>query len=174
MERFLVGQLQYKQNAQKTLKVQRSQGRQKIKVFPLGTYMTQYLIPKISTIFYSIAKGISKIYQLERELGLSEVIQRHQSSVIHSFIFIHSLMRKMTKMYLQSFVNFTRNKIRGTHLVFSKEEISRFHIWNFESGRSLGRKVHFFKLLWDNQNFQESQTFCLYQCCTFDKFSRTI
>ena len=31
----------------------------------------------------------------------------------------------MTKMYLQSFVTFTRNEVRGTH---SKEEMSRFHI----------------------------------------------
>ena len=68
----------------------------------------------------------------------------------------------MTEMYLQSFVTFTKNEVRGTYLVFSKEEISRFHIRNFESGRSLGRKVHFFKLPWDNQNFQEYQTFCLY------------
>ena len=50
----------------------------------------------------------------------------------------------MTKMYLQSFVTFTRNEIRGIYLVFSKEEVSRFHIRNFESGRSLGRNVHFF------------------------------
>ena len=81
-----------------------------MKVFPQGTYIAQTFIPKTSTILYSIAKGISKIYQLERELGLSEVIQRHQSSVIHSFIFIRS------KMYLQSFVNFIQNEIRGTHL----------------------------------------------------------
>ena len=64
----------------------------------------------------------------------------------------------MTKMYLLSFVTFTRNEVRRTYLVFSKEEISRFHIENFESRWSLGRKVHFFQLSWDNQNFQESQT----------------
>ena len=40
-------------------------------------------------------------------------------------------------------VTFTGNEIRGAHLVFSKEEISRFLIWNFESGRSLGRKFTF-------------------------------
>ena len=68
-----------------------------MKVFPQGTYIAQTFIPKTSTILYSIAKGISKIYQLERELGLSEVIQRHQSSVIHSFIFIHSLMSENDK-----------------------------------------------------------------------------
>ena len=53
----------------------------------------------------------------------------------------------MTKMYLQSFVTFARNEVRRTYLVFSKEEISRFHIRNFESGRSLGRKVHFLSSL---------------------------
>ena len=53
----------------------------------------------------------------------------------------------MTKMYLQSFVTFTRSEVRGTYLVFSKEKISRFDILNFESGRSLGRKVHFLNSL---------------------------
>ena len=67
----------------------------------------------------------------------------------------------MTKMYLKPSVTFIRNEVRGTHLVFSKEEISRFHIWNFESGRSGERKVHLiFQLPWDNQHFYESQIFC--------------
>ena len=91
-----------------------------MKVFPQGTYIAQTFIPKTSTILYSVTKRISKIYQLERELWLSEVLQIHQSSVTHSF--------KLTEMYLQSFVTFTRNEVRGTYLVFSKEEISRFHI----------------------------------------------
>ena len=99
-----------------------------MKVFPQGTYIAQTFMPKTSTILYSVTKEISKIYQLERELWLSEVLQIHQSSVIHSFIFIHSLMSENDKMYLQSFVTFTRNEVRGTYLVFSKEEISRFHI----------------------------------------------
>ena len=118
-----------------------------MKVFPQGTYIAQTFIPKTSTILYSVTKEISKIYQLERELWLSEVLQIHQSSVIHSFIFVHSLLSENDKMYLQSFVTFTRNEVRGTYLVFSKEEISRFHILNFESGRSLGRKVHFLNSL---------------------------
>ena len=63
-----------------------------MKVFPQGTYIALSFIPKTSTIFYSVTKGISKIYQLKRKLWLSEVLQIHQSSVIHSFIFIHSLM----------------------------------------------------------------------------------
>ena len=57
----------------------------------------------------------------------------------------------MTKNVPLIVVTFTRNEVRGTHFVFSKEEISRFHISNFESGRSLGRKVHFFQLPSDNQ-----------------------
>ena len=59
--------------------------------------MAQNFIPKTSTILYSITKGISKIHQLERELWLSEVLQKYQSSIIYSFIFIHSLMRENDK-----------------------------------------------------------------------------
>ena len=51
-------------------------------------------------------------------------------------------MRENDKNVLLIVCDF-RNEVRGTHLVFSKEEISRFHVRNFESGRSLGRKVHF-------------------------------
>ena len=68
-----------------------------MKVFPHGTYIAQTFIPKTSTILYSLTKEISKIYQLERELRLSEVLQIHQGSVIHSFIFIHSLMSENDK-----------------------------------------------------------------------------
>ena len=68
-----------------------------MKVFPQGTYIAQTFIPKISTILYSVTKEISKIYQLERELWLSEALQIHQSSLIHSFIFIHSLMSENDK-----------------------------------------------------------------------------
>ena len=68
-----------------------------MKVFPQETYIAQTFIPKTSTILYSVTKGISKIYQLKRELWLSEVLQIHQSSVIHLFIFIHSLMSENDK-----------------------------------------------------------------------------
>ena len=68
-----------------------------MKVFPQGTYIAQSFIPKTSTILYSVTKGISKIYQLKKELWLSEVFQIHHSSVIHSFIFIHSLMSENDK-----------------------------------------------------------------------------
>ena len=59
MERFRVGKLHYEQKAQKILKFQLSQGRQKIKVFPQGTYMAQSFIPETSTILYYITEGIS-------------------------------------------------------------------------------------------------------------------
>ena len=60
--------------------------------------MTQHFIPKTSTILYSITKGISEIYQLERELWLSEVFQKHQGLIIYSFIFIHSLISEILRV----------------------------------------------------------------------------
>ena len=113
----------------------------KLRFFPKGPTWPKILV----TILYSITKEISKIYQLEREQWLSKVLQKHQSSVIYSFIFIHSLMSGNDKN--GSFLNFTQNEVRETHLVFSKEVISRFHIRNFESGRSLGEKFTFFNSL---------------------------
>ena len=68
-----------------------------MKVFHQGTYIAQTFIPETSAIFYSVTKGTSKIYQLKRELWFSEVLQIHQSSVMHSFIFIHSLMSENDK-----------------------------------------------------------------------------
>ena len=59
--------------------------------------MAQNFIHKSTVILCSITKGISKICQLERELWLAEVLQKHQSSIIHSFIFIHSLMSENDK-----------------------------------------------------------------------------
>ena len=59
-----------------------------MKVFPQGTYIAQTFIPKTSTTLYSVTKEISKIYQLERELWLSEVLQFIKVS--HTFIHIHS------------------------------------------------------------------------------------
>ena len=94
-----------------------------MKVFPQGTYIAQTFIPNTSTILYSVTKEISKIYQLEKELWLSEVLQIHQSSVIHSFIFIHPLMSENDKNVPSVVCDF-----HTTYLVFSKEEISRFHI----------------------------------------------
>ena len=86
--------------------------------------MAQNFISKTSAILHSITKGISKTYQFEREHWLSEVLQKHDSLIIYSFIFIHSVMSENDKKH----VTFTRNEVKETHLVFSKEEISRFHI----------------------------------------------
>ena len=36
----------------------------------------------------------------------------------------------------------------------------------------LGEKFTFFQLSWDNQNFQESQISCSYQCCPSDRLVR--
>ena len=59
--------------------------------------MTQNFIAKTSTILHSMTKGISKIYQLEREYWLSEVLQKHHSLIIYSIIFIHSVMSENEK-----------------------------------------------------------------------------
>ena len=59
--------------------------------------MAQNFIPKTSTILHSITEEISETYQLEREQWFSEVLQKHQSSIICSFIFIHSLMSENDK-----------------------------------------------------------------------------
>ena len=59
--------------------------------------MAQNFIPKTSTIFCSMTEEICKIYQLKREQWLSGVLQKHQRSIIYSFIFIHSLMNENDK-----------------------------------------------------------------------------
>ena len=41
---------------------------------------------------------------------------------------------------------------------FSKDEISRYHIGNFKTSKSLGKKVNFFKTPLGNQNFNNFQT----------------
>ena len=49
----------------------------------------------------------------------------------------------MTKMYLQSFVTFTRNEVRGTHLVFSKRRFQGFISEILRVIGSLGEKFTF-------------------------------
>ena len=81
----------------------------------------------------------------------------------------------MTEVYLSSFVTFTRNEVRTTHLVFfQKTRFQDFLSENLRVVSLLGEKFIFYQLLWDNQNLQEFQTFCVYQCCPSDKLSRTI
>ena len=45
---------------------------------------------------------------------------------------------------------------------FPKEEISRFHILKFETGKSLGRKVNFFPIPLGQQKLLKFQPFCVY------------
>ena len=82
----------------------------------------------------------------------------------------------MTKMYLQSFLTFRRNEVRGTHLVFSKEEISRFHISDIlRMVGLLGEKFTFSAPL-GQPNFQESQTnsnSINFELCFYSKYSRS-
>ena len=69
----------------------------------------------------------------------------------------------MTKMYLQSFVTFTRNEVRGTYLVFFQKR--RFQGFISEVLRVVGplrEKFTFLKLPCDNQNFQESLRLSVY------------
>ena len=72
-------------------------GDKNINVFSQGAYMAQNFISKSSNILHSITKVIFKIYQLEREYWLSEVLQKHHSLIIYSFIFIHSVMSENDK-----------------------------------------------------------------------------
>ena len=68
-------------------------GDQKIEVSSQGTYMAQNSMSKTSTILLCITKGSSKIYQIEIKLWLSEVLQKHQSSIM----FIHSVISENDK-----------------------------------------------------------------------------
>ena len=56
--------------------------------------MAQTSMYKTFIIFYSITKGIFKIYQIERVMAL----QKHQSLMIYSFIFIHSVISENDKI----------------------------------------------------------------------------
>ena len=49
----------------------------------------------------------------------------------------------MTKMYLQSFVTFTRNEVRGTHLVFQKRRSQGFISEILRVARLLGETFTF-------------------------------
>ena len=128
--------------------------------FSPGTFMAQNFIFKTSTILYCIRKRISRI--------------------IYSFISIHSVITENDKNVPLSFCDFHTNEVRGAHLVFS-----RFHSRTFESGKSLGRKVHFFQLPWGNQNLMEFQTLYInvvlllnfseqFELCFYLKYSRQV
>ena len=86
-------------------------------------------------------------------------------------ILLHSLVSETDKNVPLIVFHFHMKWSKRNTLTFffSKEEIARFYIWNFESGR----KVHFLQLPWDNQTFR-SLKLCLHKCCPSDKLSRTI
>ena len=53
----------------------------------------------------------------------------------------------MTKMYLKSFVTFTRNEVRETHLVFEKRRFQGFISEILREVGLLGERFTFFKSL---------------------------
>ena len=59
--------------------------------------MAQNFSSKTSTILYSITKGISKIYSKESIGSLMFFKSITHSSIIYSFIFIHSVMNENDK-----------------------------------------------------------------------------
>ena len=76
-----------------------------------------------------MTKRISKMYLLEREQWLSEVLQKRQSSVIYSVIFTHSVRSEIDEnMHSMQCGCHMKRWVGETFLVFSKEEILRFHI----------------------------------------------
>ena len=69
-------------------------------------------------------------------------------------------------VHMEKIVTMHRGKVDpGASELPRGNELSRDHVNRpLESGRSVERKVHFFGIPWDNQNFHQSQTFCLYYC----------
>ena len=114
--------------------------------------MAQNFIPKTSTILCFIKKEFLKYISSKESNGsLKSFKSIKVQSYIFSYSFIHSLMSKIDKNVPLIICDFhTKDTFKRETLSFFEEEILRFHIWNFESGRSLQRKVHFFQLPWDN------------------------
>ena len=135
MERPRVGQPWHKQKSQKIPKFSDPKRDKKTKNqgSPPRDLHGPKFVPKTSTILHSITKGNFRIYQLERELWLSEVLQMHQSTIKYSFIFIHFLMSENDRNVPLIVCDFqTKWSKRDT---LSKEEFPRFHIWNFENDK---------------------------------------
>ena len=66
-------------------------------VFPMqGAYKVQNFIFRTSTAHSSMTNS-SEMNLLERSNGSLKVLQNHQSSVIYSFIFVHSAMSEIHK-----------------------------------------------------------------------------
>ena len=115
-------------------------------------------------------KRISEMYLLERQQWLYEVLQKHQNSMIYSFIFIHSVKSEIDKNVHSMHCGFHTKRGRWDTLSF----FNRGDVEVFESVKSLGREVHIFQVPWDNRTFKNIRTFCLYSCCSSCKISRTI
>ena len=146
-----------------------------MRAFNKGTYKAKSFILRTSIGYYFMTKSISEMYLLEREKWLAEVLQSttvQWNTQSYSFI---PWWVKLTKTCIRCTVAFTQKELGGTsHLVFSKDGIARFHIWNFKSGWYFGRKSHFFsKSLGTTKPFWMFRL-CLYSCCPSCKPSRTI
>ena len=97
-----------------------SQGRQKREGFRQGTYKAQNFIVRTSISHCSMTKRISEMCLLEREQWLSEVLQKHQSSVIYSVIFIHSVRSEINKNMHSMHCSFHKKRGRWDTLSFFK------------------------------------------------------
>ena len=81
----------------------------------------------------------------------------------------------MTKMYLQSFLTFTRNEVRGTHSFFQKRRFQGFISDILRMVGLLGETFTFSTPL-GQPNFQESQTnsnSINFELCFYSKYSRS-
>ena len=69
------------------------------------------------------------MHQLERELWLSEVLQKHKSSIIFSFIFIHSVMSENDKKVPLIIRDFhTKRGMWDTLSVFKRGDFKVSHL----------------------------------------------
>ena len=103
-------------------------------------------------------KRICEMYLLEREQWLSEVLQKHQSSVIHSSIFIHSVLSESDKTVLSEsdknvysmHCDFHTKRGRGgwdTPSFFKKRRFQSFESEILKVISLLGEKLIFYKSL---------------------------
>ena len=59
-------------------------------------------------------------------MALSQVLEKHQNSVIYSFVFIHSLMSENDKSVPSIVFDFHMKRGKRDTLSFFKKELSRF------------------------------------------------
>ena len=123
-----------------------------------------------------VPKGLTRLKMLYLKLQLfsilqQKVLQKHKSSIIYSFIFIHSMMSENDKKG-----TFNRSWLSHEMRYVGFFQKRRFRGSIFENLRMvilLGENFIFLKLSWDNQNFNNFQTFCVDSCCPSHKLSRT-